>query len=48
VIPASETEAKDRPLEADRATNIIIADYKVWPGKTGIEAMRHIRARYCK
>jgi CheY-like chemotaxis protein/anti-sigma regulatory factor (Ser/Thr protein kinase) len=46
VIAASEVEAVERLLELDRAPDIIIADYRLRAGRTGIEAIRHIRARY--
>jgi PAS domain S-box-containing protein len=46
VIASSEAEAMDRLSEQDQAPDIIIADYRLRAGKTGIEAIRHIRARY--
>jgi CheY-like chemotaxis protein len=46
VIAASEAEAMDRLSALDRAPDIIISDYRLRAGKTGIEAIRHIRARY--
>ncbi|UEM23115.1 PAS domain S-box protein [Skermanella mucosa] len=46
VIAASEAEAMDLLSELDRAPDIIISDYRLRAGRTGIEAIRHIRARY--
>jgi two-component system, sensor histidine kinase len=46
VIAASEVEAVERLSELDRAPDIIITDYRLRAGRTGIEAIRHIRARY--
>ena len=46
VIAASEGEAVERLSELDRAPDIIITDYRLRAGRTGIEAIRHIRARY--
>ena len=46
VIAASEAEAMERLSELDRAPDIIITDYRLRAGRTGIEAIRHIRARY--
>ena len=46
VIASSEAEAMERLAERDRPPDIIIADYRLRAGRTGLEAIRHIRAHY--
>jgi two-component system, sensor histidine kinase len=46
VIASSEAEAMERLAERDRSPDIIIADYRLRAGRTGPEAIRHIRAHY--
>ena len=42
----SEADALDQLSKTDRYPDIILADYRLRAGKTGIEAIRHIRV-YC-
>ena len=46
LIAASEAEAMERLAEYDKAPDIIIADYRLRAGKTGIQAIRHIREHF--
>jgi CheY-like chemotaxis protein len=46
VVASSEAEAMDRLMQQDRPPDIIIADYRLRAGRTGLQAIRHIRAHY--
>jgi PAS domain S-box-containing protein len=46
LIAAGEDEAMERLADLEQGPDIIIADYRLRAGRTGLQAIRHIRARY--
>jgi CheY-like chemotaxis protein len=46
IVATSEAEAMSQLDERTYAPDLIIADYRLRLGRTGIQAIRHIRARY--